>query len=395
MKINFLLGSGVSYDTLTFERSSVKAITTEILTGSWNLHTSNVFEKSAQSCTRVILIQNFLKKIVDYNNCYLINKRDDGNKTNYEDLYFLLSQLEKEKYGFDNLSLWIFEDWVYKKCHNILYDFLKIKEELIHVSMNFEEEKAQLLLELLSSSLLFISSVTKNSLTFPENGEVGGFNLLKDLYDDSTVKQINIFTLNHDTLIEQFLEKNCIKYSDGFAKEYCNDFWEFNNDFESSNSKVRIFKLHGSINWYFDQYYKGEGRKYIKCKDHLNIKDKIRVSEELEKLPSSFLTGYDKHERYIDGMYGDLYYQFHKALLENNRLLVSGYGFGDYGMNRILITWLDRHKENQLILLHKNHNDEVFKRNIGVREGEYTDQIFKKDFWFSGARKKDILELMK
>ncbi len=46
---------------------------------------------------------------------------------------------------------------------------------------------------------------------------VAGFDLIRELAECGEIEQLNIVTLNHDTLVEQFLSANGIQYADGFG----------------------------------------------------------------------------------------------------------------------------------------------------------------------------------
>lgn len=64
---------------------------------------------------------------------------------------------------------------------------------------------------------------------------------------------IDIFTLNYDSVVETYCEKENINYSDGFELK-----WDFNN-FEKIKKGNRLYKLHGSLYW-----FKTENNKLVK-----------------------------------------------------------------------------------------------------------------------------------
>ena len=61
-------------------------------------------------------------------------------------------------------------------------------------------------------------------------------------------QQTDTFSLNHDLLIERQLELNGIPFADGFS-ENDGDVVKFNWSWNSDIS-VRLYKLHGSLDWY-------------------------------------------------------------------------------------------------------------------------------------------------
>lgn len=84
--------------------------------------------------------------------------------------------------------------------------------------------------------------------------------LISDAYYDKNIVNVDIFTLNHDILLEQYLSTINIQVNDGFGTPQKNSkrYWK-PELFETSDLKIRLFKLHGSINWFaFTQHNKRE-----------------------------------------------------------------------------------------------------------------------------------------
>jgi hypothetical protein len=70
------------------------------------------------------------------------------------------------------------------------------------------------LTEVASDAYDYISSVVSSMLS--QRAELGHLPLLIEIAHDSRIKGIEIFTLNHDTLIEQELQSANLAFSDGF-----------------------------------------------------------------------------------------------------------------------------------------------------------------------------------
>ena len=66
---------------------------------------------------------------------------------------------------------------------------------------------------------------------------------------------------------------------------------------------------------------------------------------------------------YQRGIYGDMRFRFDQALRQCERMVMSGYGWGDTAINVRLDTWLDQCRRNTLILLHRNP-DELIERSL-------------------------------
>ena len=74
---------------------------------------------------------------------------------------------------------------------------------------------------------------------------------LSNAYHDENISKIDIYTLNHDTVLEQYLSNADIQVIDGFGLPQENGlrYWNFEL-LEGTDLKVRLLKLHGSINWF-------------------------------------------------------------------------------------------------------------------------------------------------
>jgi hypothetical protein len=86
---------------------------------------------------------------------------------------------------------------------------------------------------------------------------IAGLDLIRELAQSTDIEQLNIVTLNHDTLVEQFLLTNGIEFADGFGERDGDVRWSDDKVYADPDRHVRLFKLHGSIEWYLFQH---EGR---------------------------------------------------------------------------------------------------------------------------------------
>jgi hypothetical protein len=166
---------------------------------------------------------------------------------------------------------------------------------------------------------------------------------------------IDIFSLNHDILIESQLENENLPYSDGFG-ECDGDATLFNWSWNQGDTGVRLFKLHGSVDWYLFRFKSRGVDQYAKLRkgpDHARDAQGAWLNP-LEIVPS-FLTGTTvKEQAYGYSLYGELFEQFRHRLREHRTLVFSGYGWGDKGINIRLNQWLSDRRENRIIILHGN-----------------------------------------
>ncbi len=133
---------------------------------------------------------------------------------------------------------------------------------------------------------------------------------------------IEIFTTNYDLLIEESFEQLGVPYFDGFAGSrtpYIDIQTIEENDLPSR--WARLWKLHGSINWYDDseRIVRGEGggQNLVIYPSHLK-------SLQIRRLP--YLTLMDRLKAYLTQ--------------PSAVLIVCGYSFGDEHINEVLIQGL-------------------------------------------------------
>jgi len=266
--------------------------------------------------------------------------------TNYEDIYYVVSQIRDSESGnYDNPAI---------QC---LID--KIMPEIIPLLVG-KEQKMQLL-TFATEATHYIHDVVWHMLN-KEPSRTDRLDCLIDACKDDQMSHIDIFSLNHDTVIEQCLSHNGIqvndKVTDGFGKPLNNvRYWE-PDLFETESFNVRLFKLHGSVNWF---RFRPDGEQ-----DWNNEKIGIPLDWDLwhTKNPQGqrqwpvdgrpmFLAGtFNKMMQYTSGMYSELHYQFYRSLPHAQQLVVSGYGFGDKGINTRIVEWIYSAPDRKILLIH-------------------------------------------
>ncbi len=329
------LGSGVS---LKSGLPSVSGIKTELLKA----------ERFEANCDPRLL--DLFNILFDLDTDYLRNsapfKTNNGkygftgqifrSETTYEDLFYLAKQIVLNGEGLKaDITAESFTKLLRKKSRSFLKGRSKI-DQIIDLHKLADEAAG------------FIETVVSDLL---RTVEVVGLDLIVELAKSPLVPILNIVTLNHDTLVEQLLAANGIKFSDGFGEYDGNVRW-FEDDY-SHEIKVHIIKLHGSINWFpqgSDRILKPAdlGTVINEWKNH-----KGELIKNVNPTPS-FLTGVSKVFSYSRGIFADQHYSFQKLLRDNKVMLMSGYGWGDIPINFQLQNWLARKDENLLILLHQD-----------------------------------------
>ena len=172
-------------------------------------------------------------------------------------------------------------------------------------------------------------------------------------------KPLNIFTLNHDNLLENFFGKNLIKFIDGFEFNPAANYSLWNPNLFDCTQKIKLLKLHGSISWYrlSEKSNTSKTIGYAKFFEKpMGYKINLTDGKEAEFWePIFFLTGINnKYLDYNSSIFLRLFYYFQKLLDSTNNLIVSGYSFGDNGINLRLIDWFINDSNRKLIIICPN-----------------------------------------
>ena len=168
--------------------------------------------------------------------------------------------------------------------------------------------------------------------------------------------QVDLVTLNHDLVLEAALRERAVPFADGF--EQTNDDVRLWTD-TWSDARVRLLKLHGSLDWWGYQDPHEPWRGWITTRYVGN--DPMHASRRGFDLPHNFrpiiLTGtFDKILAYETWIYPDQHLRFHEGLRDTRRVVVIGYSFGDKAINTRLIGWLARSRDHKLVVCHQSED---------------------------------------
>lgn len=351
--ITFLLGAGIS---LGAGAPSTKELTDIILKEKGirrytdqSFYLSNKKDPVMHSEKIVKLIQDALNgiKIRILNYYKKLGKENLGNERmmNYENLYYFIWQLWSSGSGeYDNpVPIRVFNE--IKK---------RFRTKLNAISEDTFCNPS--LTKFLEDILIYIEDII--SLKLEINLEEEYIKSIQEAYYDDYVTNINIFSLNHDTLIEQCFDEKNFDYCDGFiTNDSKMSIWD-PETFEYNQSIVNLYKLHGSINWFRyrrqDEVIHFVGKALDGVKDIDHIKDSKGNYLDRHNRHLLLIGTFNKMFDYLSNIFIEIHYRFFKSLQNINNLIISGYSFNDKGINFNIVKWMDSDLKNRIIIINPN-----------------------------------------
>lgn len=331
------LGSGISLDS---KLPSVSDIETELLKIKGNPRVLNLLTLLLKLDT------NYLQYSAPFK--YQSGKSGYTGQifrasTTYEDLFYLVDQIVINGEG--------------RKADFTVESFAKLlqKEAVSFLKGDSDIDQTIDLHKLANETRGFIEKTVSRLLHTSHTTEIKGLELVVELANSPLVDNLNIITLNHDTLVEQLLTRNNIEFTDGFGSSD-GDVRYFEDKF-SNDCKVRLIKIHGSISWWSQGSSKVLQPVIISDNNPVKWRNKNNAPFKNIRTSPSFLTGVSKVFSYNRGIFADQYYHFLQLLHSDDIMIMSGYGWGDIPINFQLQNWLEKEEKNKLILLHEKPQD--------------------------------------
>jgi hypothetical protein len=212
---------------------------------------------------------------------------------------------------------------------------------------------------------------------------------------DQDFAGVDIFTLNHDTVLEASLAERDLggPATNGFdARE--NDLCHWNPGlYEAPQMRVRLVKLHGSVNWFMFKPIEAVGFYHpllaMPAHGRQSYTLRGRGGEEFVFQSSRpvLLNGVQtKISAYGNWLFEPLFRLFRGSLSACSDLLVCGYGFRDPGVNEILADWLGASGGRRPVVIDKN--PETLAHAMSTFASKGTLKIVKK--WVEEVRWPDI-----
>ena len=186
-----------------------------------------------------------------------------------------------------------------------------------------------------SRSLLPFSSV-KDWTRFSMDRAQAMLQPIRELLNSPTDFKMNIFSLNYDLIFETVFNSAVSRLLDnGFSEKTVSDskvkYWaaDFNSDL--SRTKINLFKLHGSLDWEYNQE-----------SEEISIKEDIDDDRE----PLIIFGSYSKMLSFDPFLY--ILSKFRMQLEAATIFVVIGYSFHDKYINNLLIQQLSQNTSEDI-----------------------------------------------
>jgi len=265
-----------------------------------------------------------------------------SRRTNYEDYYYVLSQIYDSELGeFDNPAV------------QSLVDELRPQIEQILLEESSSGIRPPKYLNLLQEGINYIEDTATNMLLHQPTDLDDHLLFLYQGIEEGL--SIDVFTLNNDTILEQTLSRTGFVFVDGFGDEISGlRYWQ-PDLFDTMSAPIRLFKLHGSVDWFLVTPDDGGPSRLAQFRnqDRYHL---VGPSGELmlanPPRPLLLMGTFNKMLSYTAGLYGDLHCNFHHSLSQNSVMIICGYGFRDKGINTKIAQWVTANQERRLVVVH-------------------------------------------
>ena len=347
---SFLLGSGAS---IPAKMPRTNDITDLVLSGNdvWKSSDGSYYLEKTKRLTwdvletsRITKFINILKQQIDI----FYENRLHQRETNYEDLYYVADQIRNAENGdYDNPAIQPLIDKILPDCVQLM------RKTDLHEEWN--------LLNLASEATYSIKDIAwRLLLKSPDN--LSYLSRFFPPFDSSSFPSTNIFTLNHDTILEGWLSQRKVEFIDGFTEPVNGVRYWNTSILAKSSSQVNLFKLHGSVNWFsFPPNTIQPGVISIGIPPNWDFRHTLDPEGKRQDSngsngprPEILMGTFNKMFDYTMGIFADIYSSFRQALHRTENLVVSGYGFGDKGINIQIVEWMYLSPNNKIILIEPN-----------------------------------------
>ncbi|HYC55872.1 MAG TPA: hypothetical protein VEL28_13135 [Candidatus Binatia bacterium] len=392
------LGSGVSLES---GLPSVEALTSAVLTGDYYestrgpttfasdpsllLDAASVADVQKLLCLLGVLDQRYLQSSAPYATAggYRYTGAVYRSATTYEDLFYLASQIAGRGIGLaDDSTTGAFMDVVEREAGKLLGGGC-LEERLIALARM--ARRATSLIEHVVAKML-------------QSTAVKGLELIVELARSSHVGRLDVITLNHDILLEQALVRAGITYADGFGLPDGDVRWREDAVYDRPDTKVRIVKPHGSIDWFLFARNGGEQHAVVRNPSAVEHRSAHGELLKMNRSTASFLTGVNKVAAYNQGTFSEMHFRCSELFRRHDRMIMSGYGWADTGQSLRIDHWLDSDEIHSILLFHRRPL-ELRTRSLLVDQAyDYrvkSGQVVPVQKWLSEASLSDVTDWLR
>lgn len=332
-KAAFLFGSGISLKTY---QHFLKVPPFPDVEGITNTVLGSRPASPSLAADAVERAQKFLRILADYLAPHLFAR--EGRKVNYEDIYSAIKR--------------IVDDYTLEGVEPLLAEplaTLRATTAFLHVGYQADFCRDSFA-SLVKNAEEIMQGHVAQALGLSYTADLVGLEVLRPLVEK--FDRLDIFTLNHDVLLERALAG--VPIADGFADTADKGFRLFTGDWSAPERKVRLFKLHGSLGWW---RYAGDDQEQFYCvagdPNYLEVSETVsRYVAPAARYPE-FITGTTIKERfYGSGLTRRILCEFDRVLPEHDTVVCCGYGWGDKGINSRLAEWMAEKKSRKIVILH-------------------------------------------
>ena len=234
-------------------------------------------------------------------------------------------------------------------------------------------EMSKILANLKSKIFSFIKKNCKiDDLTFNRKKETYGgfFECLDKTITTPHPKfypHYNIFTTNYDIIIDRYIkdknkeDPNRYIYKNGFTIKNRNEYPEWSPGVYADNATFKLFKLHGSIDWY---YLDGE----IVKRDIFLTPSSPGETIDGKKLFDAILYPVPEKEIYKDPFF-ELFSHLKETLKRRTETcIIVGYSFRDEHIKNIFFDAINKNQKKLKIILIDKHPEEVMKNLSFIKD---------------------------
>jgi len=344
LKPVWLLGAGVSFPAV---KLTTQQITDRVLSGEGITHHSsgsyyvNVPDLTDHMPDSVLRVVRFLCGLKAEAYKYFTPKPS----VTYEHLYHLVSQIHDNESGdYENPAVSVFINETPLDIAPLLVGNGRGHSQTWDI-LNLAREASNYIRDVVCG--LLINPI--DTLEYLE--------CFRQAATDPDIAKTDIFTLNHDTLLENYLDQRGVRYNNGFGPKI-NGLRYWNADLlDSEPCRVRILKLHGSVNWFRLRHPEGDWSAEVTAMVLGPASWPLRRQDGgrwdcPEGRPMILAGTFNKMLSYTSGVFADLHCQFHHSLRRAETLIVCGYSFGDKGINSRITEWIYSTSAKRLIVIH-------------------------------------------